>query len=105
MKSLKYMRQKMGKTQKEVSNALSIPQTTLYSYESGVCDPSIDTLIKLADYYYVSIDELVGRESNNINLEALPEEEKTLIQKIMKMNQVQKAQTINFVNALTMFDK
>lgn len=98
------IRKKNRKTQLQVANDLYIEPTTLCNYEKGKSEPNIETLCKLADYYKVSLDELVGRKSNNINLEALEPEVKTLIQKILAMNKTQQAQTINFVNALTLFD-
>ena len=47
---LKEYRQKNNISQKDLSKKLGIPPTTLYSYEQGVCDPNVNTLIKLADF-------------------------------------------------------
>lgn len=102
---IKDIRSQLGFSQMEVAKKLQLPVSTYNQYETGKNEPNIATLIKLADFYHTSIDYLVGRETNLINLEVLPEEEKTLIQKILNMSTVQKAQTINFVNALTLFDK
>lgn len=101
---LSYIRKNQNKTQLQVAKDLNIEPTTLCNYEKGKSEPSVETLCKLADYYHVSLDELVGRESKNINLEALEPNVKTLIQKILGMNKVQQAQTIAFVNSITMFD-
>ena len=53
------------KSQGEVADFLKIPRTTYSSYEQNKSEPSIETLIKLADYYNVSLDYLVGREFAN----------------------------------------
>ena len=102
--NLSLIRKERNKTQLQVAKDLLIDPTTLCNYEKGKSQPNIETLCKLADYYHTTIDELVGRKSEIINLNALEPELSSLIRKIIKMNQTQKAQTINFVGALTMFD-
>ena len=76
---LKKLRKKMRVTQSQVAKAIGIPQTTYSSYEQHICDPSIDTLIKLADFFCISLDELVGRPTSVLNLNLLDEKRKTLV--------------------------
>lgn len=94
-------RLKLGLSQREVSEKLNIPQTTLFSYETDTNEPNIQTLIKLADFYHVSLDELVGREADTINLKYLNENEAYLIRKILKMNDLELAKTRAYVTGLT----
>lgn len=101
---LKELRTKDKLTQKQVSQYLNTSETNYNRYELGKVEPDINTLIKLADFYHCSLDELVGRESDMLNLNALEPEVGSFIRKIIKMNTMQKAQTINFVTSLTMFD-
>ena len=61
--NLKKIREKKGLTAKEVAIDLGIPYTTYLKYE-GVGEPRYDTLIKIADYLNVSIDELLGYTPN-----------------------------------------
>lgn len=89
----------------EMANLLKISVQAYYKYENGKAEPSIDSLIKIANRFHTTIDELVGRNTDMINLNTLEPEVSTLIKKIIKMNNMQKAQTINFVGALTMFDE
>lgn len=63
MNNLKYFRKKAGKTQKEVADFLNITQTAYGNYELGKRQITPENLIKLADLYEVSIDELMGRGS------------------------------------------
>lgn len=88
-------------SQAELAERLGIPKTTLASYEQDRCDPNIKTLVKLADFFNVSIDELVGRETDTINLKYLDENESYLIRKILKMNQLELAKTKAYVMGLT----
>lgn len=49
-------------------------------------------------------NNIIEQSTDIIKLTTLEPEVSTLIRKIIKMNDIQKAQTINFVGALTMFD-
>ena len=50
-----------GLTQKQVAQILGISQNTYSQYEVGVLNYPVDAIIKLADYYGVSTDYLLGR--------------------------------------------
>ena len=49
------------KKQIELANYLEIKQSTYSDYESGKINIPIDMLIKIADFYGVTLDYLVGR--------------------------------------------
>ena len=49
--------------QQEIAEYLSIKQTTYSKYELGKINIPIEVLMKLADYYKVSLDYLVGRSN------------------------------------------
>lgn len=48
-------------TQCQVAKYLNITQPSYIRYENGTAEPSIDTLIRLADLFDVTLDYLVGR--------------------------------------------
>ena len=50
-----------GLTQKQVAEYLNIKQNTYSQYEIGVLNYPVDVVVKLADYYNVSTDYLLGR--------------------------------------------
>lgn len=47
-------------TQKQIADFLCVAQTTYSDYEHGRINIPIDSLIKLAQFYKVSLDYLVG---------------------------------------------
>ncbi len=49
-------------TRQQIADLLGVSLRTYQTYETGTREPSLITLIKLADYYGVSLDSLVGRE-------------------------------------------
>ncbi len=61
---LKELRQRKHLTQQELATALDINLSSYQKYErpNNTIKPSIDALIKIADYYHVTVDYLLGRE-------------------------------------------
>ena len=59
---LKEHREMKGLSQKALSDETGIPQSTLSSWEKGTNRPNVIDCIKLADFYGITIDELVGRD-------------------------------------------
>lgn len=98
---LKEMRKQIGLSQIEVAKKLGVDNSTYNKWELSKAEPNIDTLIKMADFFNVSIDELVGRETDTINLKYLDANEAYLIRKILKMNQLELAKTKAYVMGLT----
>lgn len=58
---IKKIRLENGVSQKVIAAYLDVPVTTYASYEQGKSQPSSERLIKLADYFNVSVDYLLGR--------------------------------------------
>lgn len=50
-----------GYTQTQIADIVNVKQNTYSQYEIGTLNYPIDVLIKLADFYNVSIDYLLGR--------------------------------------------
>lgn len=59
--NIRNLREDNDKTQQEVADYLNVKQTTYSKYELGKINIPVDVFIKLADYYGVSVDYLVGR--------------------------------------------
>ncbi len=59
--TLKYLRMKRNESQQTVANAIKITRQAYTNYENDRREPDIKTLIKIADYYMVSLDMIVGR--------------------------------------------
>jgi len=60
-KAMTELRLKAGRTQSDTAVALGIAQQTYAGYETGRNEPDVQTLIKIADLYDVSLDHLTGR--------------------------------------------
>ena len=60
--NIKIKRIGRGYTQEEIADAIGVARSTYTRYESDKRLPDIYKLCALADYFDVSLDELVGRE-------------------------------------------
>ena len=61
---LKELRKAKGISQQKLATDLHTNQNTISRYENGEREPGIIELIKIADYFHVSIDYLVGRSDD-----------------------------------------
>ena len=59
---LKELRKAKGDSQKDTAYTVGVSQQAYARYEKGDREPKIATLIKLADYFDVSVDYLIGHE-------------------------------------------
>lgn len=101
--NLKAIRSKKGVTQKEAADALGISPNTYKNYEQGMREPNNEMLCKLADYFQVTTDYLLGRapqtdpmkllvSQSDLSAEAqealylsLPEEARAIVLQVMRM--------------------
>lgn len=63
-KNLRSIREDNDIKQKDIAKYLNISQNTYSQYETGVISLTAEVLIKLANYYNVSIDYLLDRTDN-----------------------------------------
>ena len=59
---LRELRDLRGLTQSDVSTQIGIAQNTYSQYETGKREPDMATLVKLADFFGVSTDYLLGKD-------------------------------------------
>lgn len=60
---LQEIRTQRGLTQKQVADAIGCIPSVYSRYETGVREPSLEILIQLAQFFGVSLDELVGYQA------------------------------------------
>lgn len=69
--NLNYLRKAKKNSQQKLADAMGIPRTTLGDYERGKTEPNIEMLIKLADYFEVTIDDMVRKNLSHRDLEII----------------------------------
>ena len=60
--NLKKIRQEHKLTQVELANMLGISQKSYSHWETQKTEPTLENVVKLADFFGVSLDWLFGRE-------------------------------------------
>ena len=58
---MRSLRKEKNLKQEELTELIGIPIRTYRRYEIGEREPTVSTLWKIADFYNVSVDYLIGR--------------------------------------------
>lgn len=98
MKLLELRKQK-NKSQQEMAELLEIKQHSYSQYELGKTEPNIKNLIKLADYYNVSIDYLVGRQWHN-DIGYLTPQQIECVNMIKQLNEINTTKVMGYLSAM-----
>ena len=81
------LRKEKNLTQEQIAKKINTAPNTYANYEKGKTEPNIETLIKLADYFHVSVDELIGHNyQNTIDKGLLNDLELNIIDVMQKLN-------------------
>ncbi len=105
LKNLKNLRKELNLSQTQIAEKLHISQQTYSDYENCKTEPAGEMLIQIADFFEVSVDELLGRETEK-SLRAYDQHELTdrqqvdLLKMYKLLTEIQKAQVFGYVLAL-----
>lgn len=58
--NLKFLRQERGIGQVELAKSLGVSKGIISLWENGLREPSLSSLVAIAKFFRVSLDELVG---------------------------------------------
>lgn len=91
---MKELREDNDFSQSALGKELGISRNSIATYENNNSTPSVDVLIKYADFFNVSTDYILGRvkeknlkvvEKNNLKVEYKKEAEDNIIEKFVEM--------------------
>lgn len=101
IKNLKKLRLETNSTQQQLADYIMVSQQSVNKYENHDVEPDIETLIKIADYFDVSVDYLIGRKDwvDSSELFACENNDKTIIDLCKKLNKKQKEAVINLIKS------
>lgn len=98
--NIKKIRKNLGLKQKYVAERLGIKPTTLYKYEAGLVEPNISMLTKMADFFATSVDEIVGAKTPMLDLRKLDENQKELVNEILRLPKSKVDYILGYIKAL-----
>lgn len=87
VKRLIDLREEKNMKQKDLADILTLKQSAVSKYEKGLSQPPIATLIKIAEYFEVSVDYLLGLSSvkNPYSADKFTPKEAEIIAKYRKL--------------------
>lgn len=102
---IKNLRKNHGYTVKQVASGTGISENVYPKYESGILNAGVPVLVKIADFYGVSVDYLLGRDTEPKPLEQLAKisamdvTEETLVEEYLKLPTESRQIIINFMKS------
>ncbi len=103
MLKLKELRQEKGLSQEQLAAIINVKNYTIGNWEQERSEPSIADIIKIADYFEISTDYLLGR-SNDIGIietnANLTQFENKLLDIVNTLSRDDQYQVLGFAQAL-----
>lgn len=62
VKNFLYLRMKHGMSQEDMGNLLGVTQRCVSKYEKGECNVNVEKLMKIADSFGITLDQLVRQD-------------------------------------------
>ena len=82
--TIKNLRKQKGYTQKRLAEVLNVSETAISKYENNVTIPPFETICKIAAWFNVSVDSLVGNDPPYIiRLSGLNDEQIKIIEELV----------------------
>lgn len=94
-KRISEIRKSQGLKQIDFAKILNVSQQVVSNIERDKTMPDIGQLEKIADLFDISLDQLVGRELSNIELD---EVEQQIISCVKRMNEYDKKLSLGLLN-------
>lgn len=93
---IREFREELGLTQSGLAKQVGTLQRNVSNWENGVNEPDCATLLKLAELFKISLDELFGREQvgEAYKLHGI---DRQLIDVILQLNETQKYALLQFL--------
>lgn len=103
--NIKVLREKKNIYQLKLAMDLNLTQETISSYERNVIIPSVDALIKMADYFDTNIDYILCRTKydlpiNQIKPNNIDDKNFQLLTKINKLSQTDQIKVEAYIDGL-----
>ncbi len=98
MNELKYLRESRDLLQKDVAQVLGISRSAYSNYENGIRSPDPETLKRMADFFSVSVDKILGRSPLEKSQDSLSTQEQHLIKMYRSLSPIGKARTLQQIS-------
>lgn len=100
MKAMKELRKFKKLTQTDVANGVGITFQTYSSYETDNTKPTPEMLCKLADFFGVTVDELLGRSTTPEMFDDARVERPEILELFDKLSPAQQQNLLNYARGM-----
>lgn len=97
---LKELRQQRNISQQKLALDLNMSQAGISKYELGLSDPDISMLIRLADYFHVTVDYLIEHSEQPIFTKNHTQQEERLLEKYRMLDRYDRHKVEGYIDAL-----
>ena len=97
---IKQYREELPITQKELAEKIGNSQRNVSNWENGTSEPDCETIIKLAEIFDVTIDQLFGKESYYSMKDSISGMEYNILKEVRNLNDSQKYSLIQFLKEI-----
>ena len=60
--NIRFLRKQKGLTQGDLANEINITRSSIGAYEEGRAEPKLDTLLRIANFFSITLDQLVSQD-------------------------------------------
>lgn len=96
-----YLFENSGKSTRQLLLELKLPTTAITEWKKGKANPSLDAVIKIADYFNESVDYILGRETKETPTPILSEQEKQLLELFKLCGDIERELVLAYIEGLT----
>ena len=97
---IKEYREELQLTQKQLADKIANVQRNVSNWENGASEPDCETIVKLADLFDITIDELFGRTNVAPAYSPANGVEKNILHAVRKLTDTQKYTLLQFLREL-----
>lgn len=97
MLQIKELRKQNNITMKRLGEIVGVSESCISQYENGKRQPDNDMLKRLADFFNVSVDQLLGRKETVSLDEQLSKEEFALFGEVRDLTTEEKKRVLDFI--------
>ncbi len=88
-----------------MADKLQLDYSMYNKYENGKNEPNLETLMKIADFFGVSVDELIGHECEMLNKRTLTIEQLEMLNYILNFTPKQQYTALGYLRRLNEEEK
>ena len=84
-------------SQAKLAEELQVTQSSVNKYVLSKAEPSLENLCKIAEFFHISVDELLGRDTRLVNLASLDDNTREAVQAVLEMTPDEVDKLLNII--------